>query len=347
MNFTRESIFISSLRGFFKSFAVVLGFAVGLVTIVLGINALSDGIITPNKSEMTISADANWNRKMLASTAPVILRVDIEGVIGTSKLTEKKIKDLLIDSREGSLANNRVKGVLLYLNTPGGTSSDSSAIYRLIKTYKEKYKVPVFAFVDGMCASGGVYITSAADQIFAPKDSIIGSVGVRLGPAFNFSNAMDKWGIQALTLTEGKNKDTLNPFRPWKEGEDESLKTILAAEYEIFVDVVTAARPKLDKDKLINDYGANIFTAQKAEEIGFIDNGDADYDLALSSLVKASGIKDGEQYQVISIAPYQSVVKELTENKAHLLKGKLTHVFPTGTYTNSEMSGQILFLYQP
>lgn len=263
------------------------------------------------------------------------------------KLKEKNFKDLLLDSREGILANNRVKGILLYVNTPGGTVSDSNAIYHLIQSYKEMYKVPVYAFVDGICASGGMYISCAADQILATQSSIVGSVGVRLGPTFNVSEAMEKIGVQSLTLTEGKNKDALNPFRPWKPGEDEEIKTILASEYDHFVDVVTDNRKSLDKDRLVNEYGANIFSAEKAQEFGYIDNGNANYDQALTALATAAGIQEGEKYQVFEIDPYQSILLELADNKTALLRGKLTHVFPTGTYTNSEMSGQILYLYQP
>ncbi len=345
MDISRESIFISALRGFVKSFAVVFGIALGICLIVIGIGLTSDTVSLPDKSQITVSADANWNRKLLPSKAPVILRIDIHGVIGTNKLKEKHFKDLLLDSREGVLADNRVKGILLHVNTPGGTATDSSAIYHLLKEYKEKYKLPIYAFVDGLCASGGMYISCAADQISSTQNSMIGSVGVRIGPTFNFSGAMEKVGIASLTLTEGKNKDALNPFRPWKPGEDDAIKAIVASEYEEFVRVVTENRKKLDKENLINDYGANVFAAEKAQELGYIDNGNASYDQTLAALVKEAGIKEDEKYQVLAIEPYQSVLKELAENKTSLLRGKITHVFPTGAYTTSEMSGQVLYLY--
>ncbi|NGX47246.1 MAG: putative signal peptide peptidase SppA [Chlamydiae bacterium] len=347
MNISRESIFISALRGFVKSFAVVIGIALGGFLIIIGIGAVSNTVSMPDKSQLSVSADANWNRKLLPDTTPVILRINVHGVIGTSKLKEKYFKDVLLDSQDGVLKGNRVKGILLHVNTPGGTATDSSAIYQLLKEYKEKYKVPIYAFVDGLCASGGMYISSAADQIYSTENSVIGSVGVRIGPAFNFSGAMEKVGIQSLTLTEGKNKDALNPFRPWKPGEDDSIKAILASEYVTFVNVVTENRKRLNKEELVNEYGANVFAAEKAQELGYIDNGNASYDQALAALVKAAGIKEEDKYQVLEIEPYQSILKELAENKTSLLGGKIKHIFPTGAYTTSEMSGQILYLYQP
>lgn len=350
MNFTNESIFVSALRGLIKSFAVVLGIALSILVVVLCIGLLSNiagGVTTPDKSELKLSADANWDRKLLPSSAPVLLRIDVHGIIGAGKLKEKNFKDMLVDSRTGALANNRVKGILLHINTPGGSANESAAIYHLIKQYKEKYNVPVFAFVEGLCASGGMYISCAADQIFASQSSVIGSVGVRLGPTFNVFEAMTKIGVDSLTLTEGKNKDALNPFRPWRPGEDDAIKAILADEYETFVGVVTENRKNLPKETLINEYGANVFLAEKAKELGYIDNGNAFYDQTLTALASAAGIKEGEKYQVLLIEPYQSVFKELTDNNSALFKGKINHIFPTGSFTNTELSGQILYLYQP
>lgn len=345
MNFTRESIFISALRGFFKTIGVVLGIGVAFFLLLFGIGAVSDQLNVPDKSQMTVSADANWSRKVLSDTAPVILKINIHGVIGTNDLKEQKMRALLLDSREGIL-KDRVKGIILHVNTPGGSAPESNAIYDLFKTYKERYKVPIFAYVEGICASGGMYISCAANQIYASEDSVIGSVGVRLGPTFNVSEAMKKVGVASLTLTEGKDKDMLNPFRPWKEGEDDSLKAVMAANYEQFVDVVTSNRKNLNREKLTETYGAQVFISKTAKEHGYIDV-IGNYDSALTSLVKASGIKEEQKYQVIEIEPYQSVFKDMVESSSCLLKGKIEHVLPLGPNLTTELSGQILYLYQP
>lgn len=338
----RESIFSSSLRALFSAFAIVVGIFLAIFVAVLAISSVSDSVELPKTSEMTVSADANGNRELLGHSAPVILRIDINGVIGVNELTETKFVDLLHDSREGVL-KDRVKGILLNVNTPGGLATDSSAIYHLFKAYKEKYKVPIYAYVDGMCASGGMYIVCAADKIYSMDDGIIGSVGVRLGPAFNVSQAMDKLGISSITLTEGKNKDALNPFRPWKEGEDVALRDVMAASYAQFVNVVTASRPNLSREALINDYGAQIYIAPKAQELGYVDNGNSDYNTCLSDLVAAAGI-DKQSYQVILIAPHFSVIEQLSKSQTTLLKGRIEHVFAGMT---PEMSGKLLYLYQP
>jgi len=346
MNFTREPIFISALRGFLKAFAVVLGITFGLVAVLIGFGALSNNVELPDKGKLTVCADAAGNRKLLASSTPVLLRIDLHGVIGTKNLSEKTFANMLLDSREGALTKNRVKGILLHINSPGGLATTSNTIYHALKDYKEKYKVPVYVYVDGMCASGGMYIACAADKIYATQNSIIGSIGVRLGPAFNVSEIMEKIGIQSKTLTRGKDKDTLNPFRPWREGEDAALQDMIAVEYQQFVNTVINARKKMSREKLINDYGANVFIAPDAEDLGYIDQSGVDYYEALKALATAAGITDNS-YQVFCIEPAQSVLKELTQNKWGILRGKIEHVFPIGPYMTSEMSGKLLYLYQP
>lgn len=347
MEFTRESVFVSTVRAFFKTFAVILGIGMALFVIALGFSSISSTAEIPDKSQITLQPDANWERKLLPTSTPVILRIDITGIIGAGDLKVGKFKQVLIDSRGGILSKDRVKGILLYINSPGGTTRDSAGIYNLIIDYKKRYNVPVFAFVEGLCASGGMYIASAADKILATSNSIIGSVGVRMGPTFNVSEAMEKVGISSLTLTEGKNKDMLNPFRPARPGEADSLKAMIADEYQQFIDVVTSARPQLSKAKLVEDYGANVFISETAQNYGYIDSSGSSYDSALKELVEKVGIDSDKPYQVFKIEPYQSVLRDFAENNKSLLRGKIRHVFPTGPFTDTEMSGQLLYLYSP
>ncbi|MBI2743807.1 MAG: S49 family peptidase [Chlamydiales bacterium] len=343
----RESIFSASLRSFFTSFAAILGVLVGLIIILFIVIGLSGSPLTEEETETSIAADANGSRELLSPSTPAILRINIHGVIGEPLLDSQSIENILLDSRSGMLAGGRVKGILLHMNTPGGTVTDSDDAYRLIKAYKEKYKVPVYAYIEGMCASGGVYISSACDRIYATPSSIVGSVGVILGPTFNFTGTMDKIGVQALTITEGKDKDALNPFRPWKSDEDASLRAITSGLYTRFVDIVTEARPAINREKLVNEYGAHIFLADKAQELGYIDDANANYGKALSELVVAAGIKEKEPYQVFELQPKMNFFSSLTHGKFAFLTGKVKHVLQIGPNMTSEMSGKLLYLYQP
>jgi protease IV len=346
MDFTRESIIVSAVRTFCRSFAAVIGIMLGAVLVFIAMMMFSTPDIYPPKSTLVLAPDAHGNRDLLPHTAPVILKIDIAGVIGSGELTSEKIQNLLLDSRDGMLSNNRVKALLLFINSPGGTVDDASGIYRALMEYKQKYQIPVYAFIDGMCASGGMYIACAADRIFASSTSVIGSVGVILGPTFNFSGLMDMYGVKALTLTEGKDKDMLNPFRPWQPGEDVSIRNYMAVIYDQFVDVVTHARTQMDKDKLIEDYGAQIFAAKKAQELGYIDVADTDYNNTITELATAAKFSEGQSYQVMTIAPVRPFLADLASGKFSLFTGKLTHQFQIGPMS-SELSGRFLYLYQP
>jgi signal peptide peptidase SppA len=346
MEFKSESIIASAIRTFCRSFAAIIGIMLGIVLVFFTLMMFSTPDIFPPKSSLVIAPDAMGSRDLLPQTTPVVLRLDITGVIGQGDLSAAKIQNALLDSRDGLLAHNRVKAVLLYINTPGGAADDANVIYRTLLDYKEKYQVPIYAYVEGMCASGGMYIACAADKIFASPTSVIGSVGVILGPTFNFSGLMDRYGVQALTLTQGKDKDMLNPFRPWVPGEDVSIRNYMADIYQQFVSIVTQARPRLDKEKLINEYGAQIYVAKTAQTLGYIDVADTDYSTCVSELAKAAKFSENQAYQVMTIQPAHPFLADLAGGHLSLLTGKLTHTFQVGSI-NSELSGRILYLYQP
>jgi protease IV len=337
MEFARESIFMSALRSFCKSFTSVLGVLLAILIISFGVLSLGSNNLLPPPSEATIHPDAQGNRKPLPLSAPAILFLNIDGVIGLHDLRGEKVRNILLDSQEGILAGNRVKGILVRFNTPGGTVDDSDEIYRALKEYETKYNVPIYGFVEGLCASGGMYIASAVQKIFATTPSIIGSIGVRFGPAFNFVGTMEKYGVQAVTLTEGKDKDALNPFRMWQPGEAQSLQEIIAAQYTHFVDLVTSSRKNLNKEELIKNYGAHIF----------IDDANSSYEAALTALVQAAGLSADQPYQVIELSSPQNLLSQLSTSDSllSLLAQRLI-----GTAANDPLQalkGKFLYLYEP
>jgi protease IV len=338
----QESILKASLRLFCKAFAAIFGISIALFLIIFGIIASMGPSLTPEKATLSLAPDAEGNRSLLPSSSPVLLRIDLTGVIGGTELNYPKVEALLLDSREDFLAPNRVKGVLLYIDSPGGTVTDSVAIYQALKRYKERFHVPIFAYVEGMCASGGYYIAAAADQIHSSSCGLIGSVGVVLGPNFNFSKSMDKLGIEALTLTQGKNKDALNPFRPWKEGEDASLRCVVQAFYQQFVTAVTENRPKLNREKLVEDYGAQIFIAPEAERLGYIDNGQSQYEETVGLLAKAAGIEGN--YQVIQLKPPYTL-SDLFKNHFSL-SALIRQIFFLSSGIPPELNHQFLYFYK-
>lgn len=345
MEIPRESIFRNAIRVFCKMLFGLLGIMAAFVIFSMGYSLLSPSPLIEQKTTLTILPDADGNRELLSFNTPAILQIQISGVIGDpTKIDTDLVQNILIDSRTGLLANNRVKGILLYFNTPGGTVVDSDNIYELLKQYKQKYNVPIFGFVDGLCASGGMYIASAADQMFAGPSSLIGSVGVVLGPFFNFYDLMGKVGIGAYTFTEGLDKDMMNPTRPWTEGDKASLKPAMAFMYQRFLDIVTGARSRLDKTKLVQEYGAQVYDCVTAEKYGYIDHAMSSRNEALKALLIDAKIDPKEHYQVVSLSPKHSLIASLVSEKSPLFSGKIEHALPGAL--PEEVRNQPCYLYR-
>lgn len=349
----RESIFFAAIRSFFVALFAMAGILAGIFVVM----ALIGGVIGGLSNSLDGTPELNYSytpeirpnaagvRKIEASTVPVVLKLNISGIIGLDSLTRKDVAQQLVESRERSFEDDRVKAILLYIDSPGGTVVDADGIYREINAYKKQYQVPVYAYIDGLCASGGYYIASAADKVFASPASLIGSVGVITPPILNVSQLLEKLGVQSLTLYEGKGKDNLNPFRTWHKGEEDNIKASIDYYYAMFVNVVTSARPGLDKSKLVEDYGANIYPAAVAKEHGYIDEANSTQQEVLKELLEKAGIAD-KPYQVVELE-HKNWLSELFHSQFDLLSGKLSVKLELTPEMSSGLSNQYLYLYRP
>jgi len=343
----RDSILYVSLRSFFITLFGVIGFVIGLIPAIIIFGALisTSGNEPESNYSVKIVPNADGVRKKMSKDAPVILKLNIVGLIGGENLSMSNIRQMLVESREDTLKNNRVKAVLLNIQSPGGTVVDADGIYRAIKAYKEQYKAPVYAFVDGMCASGGMYVASAADKIYATDVSLIGSIGV-IAPSFlNFSSLLDKFGVKSLTLYAGKGKDEMNPLRPWTPGEQDNFQKIINDYYEQFVNIVTSSRPALDRKKLVDTYGANVFQAKTAADLGYIDGSGMNYRDTLKLLLKKIGIED-DYYQVVELES-TNWFTALFSSESVLFSGKVKHQVQLTPELDPALLNKYLYLYQP
>jgi len=345
MEVKRESIFVSAVRSFCNTFAGMFGIIVGIIIIGIVFAILSKPHIVSDKTQLIIAVDAEGNRALLPHSTPAVLKLNIHGVIGSKDLNSKTVKAQLLDSREGLLKGDRIKAIFLHINSPGGTAFDAHDIYQNLLDYKKKYKIPIYAYVDGMCASGGMMIACCADKILSAPVGIIGSVGVLMGPSFNIAGLMEKYGVKQLTITKGIDKDMLSPYREWEPGEDQSLRDIVDYDYNLFVNLVTSARPRLSRAKLVNEYGAQVYDPVKAQDYGYIDDGGSSYSNALSALVKEAKI-EGE-YQVVELKVIHPVLSGLIEGKSAIFSGKMKHELSLPADLSPELMNRPLYLYSP
>lgn len=205
--------------------------------------------------------------------------------------------------------DDRIQGIFLRVSTPGGTVVGSNVVYDALAAYKEATDSPIYAYVEGLSASGGVWSMVAADQILAAPGSVIGSIGV-IGPTlvyFNNPVALDggllgggvttEGGIQQFVISAGKGKDLGNPFRPPTEEELENWRVNINNEYDDFVTHVAANRD-ITEQTLRQDMGAFIFGTEQAEQYNLID-GTSGRPEAISAL--AESLELGEDYQLVRV----------------------------------------------
>lgn len=342
----RDSIFYSALRSFFTALFGIIGLGLGFIPVLVILIAL----FTSSESEpeakfsVKVAPNAEGVRKNMSKDSPAILKLNIVGVIGGEELNMKNVRQMLVESREADLKNNRVKAIMLYIESPGGTVVDADGIYHALKAYKEQYKVPVYAYVDGLCASGGMYVACAADKIYASETSIIGSIGV-IAPSFiNVSSLLDKIGVSSLTLFAGKGKDDMNPMRPWVPGEQASFESLIKNYYKQFIDIVTSNRP-IDKKKLVDEYGANVFPAKQAADYGYVDGSGISYNDALKLLLKKLSIND-DYYQVVEMEN-KTWYNTLFNSESPVFTGRIKHQIQLTPELDPALVNKFLYLYQP
>jgi protease-4 len=171
-----------------------------------------------------------------------------------------------------------IAGVILRINSPGGTVTASDLILHELLAFKARKKVPIYACITGIGASGGYYIATAADEISAHPTAITGSIGV-LVMRFNVEGLMSKIGVTEKTVKSGDKKDFLSPFRPATPEEEKIIQAIINSLYKRFVDVVLA-RPgaPLTKPELEKLADGRVFTAEQAfaarliDRVGYLDD---------------------------------------------------------------------------
>jgi protease-4 len=346
MTMASDSLTKNIFSSFCKALFGVIGLGVGIIILVIIMSALfSKPNTVPHATNVKVLPNDNWKIETFSHDAPTILRLNINGVIGLDHLKKEDIFEQLIESQDGELKAGQVKGVIVHINSPGGTADDADAIYRLILEYKKRYKMPVIAFVEGLCASGGMYIACAADKIYATQDSLVGHVGVLMSPPFfNFSKLIDRLGIESKTLYAGKDKDAMNPFRPWKPGEDDSFQRIVNYMYERFVNIVAQSRPKLTKENLF-EQGAQIYPAPQSETLGYIDQTISSFDEVLKNFATELGIHD--DYQLVQLER-SNFLEDLFGAKAEAFWGRsIEHRIRLPGDLPAELHGKTLYLYHP
>ena len=234
---------------------------------------------------------------------PKILLLDLDGVISfKEEADELKLRTMpskvafFREALRKAGEDSDIAGVIVRINSPGGTVTASDTIYHEIMSFRQKKKIPVNAYIMELGTSGGYYVASASDRIIASPTAVTGSIGV-IAMRFNLEGLFSKIGVSEETYKSGPKKDFWSPFRPSTAEEQKMLQDMIDKLYARFVEVVYANRQKLLTEQEVKALAdGRILTAGEALETKLIDQ--VSYlDETIDSMKKALHI---EQARVIT-----------------------------------------------
>ncbi len=206
-------------------------------------------------------------------TTPHTAIIEINGVIAAGgPVNVKKILPLI----ENAVDNDLCNGVILKINSPGGSATQSKIIYDEILKLKKNANKQIFSVIEDVGASGGYYIAASADKIFASNSSIVGSIGVRID-SLNFKSLFNKLGIKSQTISSGKDKLILDPFQDMTEEHKTHLTKLANSIHNEFISDIKISRDNLIKDDIA--FSGLFWTGNEALGIGLIDQISSLYDV--------------------------------------------------------------------
>ncbi|NBQ71086.1 MAG: S49 family peptidase, partial [Nitrosomonadaceae bacterium] len=221
--------------------------------------------------------------------------IDLRGMITPDSMSNA---DKVNASLRSAFQDKNTKGVVLRINSPGGSPVQAGYINDEIRRLRAKYpNIPLYAVVGDICASGGYYVAVAADKIFVDKASLIGSIGVLID-GFGFAGTLEKLGVERRLLTAGENKSFLDPFTPLDPVQKEHATHLLREIHEQFIQVVKQGRGERLKD-VPEIFSGIVWTGQKSIDLGLADQmGNAEY--VAREIIQAEDLVDFTPHEGLS-----------------------------------------------
>ncbi len=193
--------------------------------------------------------------------------VDVAGMIAAGQPANA---DSIVEGLRDAADDSNTQGIILRMNTPGGSPVQSAYVYEEIRRIKaKKPELPIYAVVSDMCTSGGYYIASATDKIFVNNASMVGSIGVIMGN-FGFVDAINKLGIERRVMTAGAHKAILDPFSPVDPVAKDHMQAVLNEVHQQFINAVKQGRGARLKE-IPDMFSGLVWTGAKGIELGLVD----------------------------------------------------------------------------
>ncbi len=297
---------------FIKIFAILSSISIFFILLLILTNFFSK--IENQKYFTHIGGDVNSQNKIaiLKLTGPILndsnLISDYKLFNNVNIIYVNKIKKIL-----KKLELENIKGLIISINSPGGTVSASFNLYNLFNKFKNKNNIPLYFHTNELMASGAYWTALSGNKIFANYGSLVGSIGVK-GPDWIYfdepivisngllgSSVVTKNGIKKFNNIAGSSKDIFDPFRPPTKNEKIDLHNAVQNIYNDFIREVSSKR-KIEKDTIVNDIRAMIYDTKSAKEKFLIDN-----TATLEEVIKMmTKLLDFDNFQVIEKENFKS-----------------------------------------
>ena len=177
----------------------------------------------------------------------------------------------LLEQVENFMDDDENKGILLYVNSPGGTVNAADELYLKLMEYKKETSRPIYVYMADEACSGGYYVSVAGDKIYANRNTWTGSIGVYIQLS-NLKGLYDKLGIKTNFIKAGKNKTMGSDSQELTEEQEAIFQSLVDEAYEQFVDVIVAGRTKLTEQQIRTAADGRIYTSAQAKQVGLIDD---------------------------------------------------------------------------
>ena len=269
---------------FSKTYLKILGFLAAITTFILILGIINFFVDSKKSLFSFYAGDKNSQNKiaLLRINGPIISEPMNFFNFGTLSET-KAIYPSLVNNYLNELKDIQISGLIVSINSPGGSVSASNEIYNQFKDFKNNQNIPMYFHSTEMLASGAYWISLSGDKILANYGTLIGSIGVK-GPDWIYYNNPNllsngllsksiesKNGIKMFSSLAGKSKDLLNPFRAPSAEEKKQLQNMVNNIYVKFVNLVSSNR-KIEKEIIISEIGAMIYESNKAKKINLIND---------------------------------------------------------------------------
>ena len=256
----------SGLPGWGKALIIIAAVIVVIALLTTGCNKAIDSIAGAFSDSFVSGVD---NTVTTDFGHDYIGVVDVVGTISEDS-SDTYNHQYILNAIDAMIDDGENKGIILYVDTPGGSVFASDELYLKIKEYQKKTKRPVYASMQSMAASGGYYISAPCDKIIANRNCWTGSIGVTLGTMYDVSELLDKIGIKTNTITSGANKAMGSNVEAMTSEQREIFQSLVDEAYEQFVGIVAKGRDmKTSEVKKLAD--GRIYTAKQALSNGLID----------------------------------------------------------------------------